>query len=309
MEDFALVMASVGKIINWLPKILEIFKPFKPEITHFQINYKQKKAILYYRLDIDNVGIRRKIGKIEIPYLPSYRILNFFDEGFSNLNHLIKVSKDQRSYIIKTNQLPSCRYFQVTLKGNIEPRALENIIRIQPTINKNNTPSYDRYWLDVMIRDTDALEKIYRSLEVNDVNCSVKVSTERYFATELPKSLVRGIKAMNEFLSAGRTADRQKLFQKWQKYRKSYKIDKEELVKYFENLMDSFNLQNYLKVDEPFYLGEIGNIDTYEIIPSNFAVDAITNLSFRKPAASGYLQFHKKSFQNKLRDEIKEKWE
>ena len=36
--------------------------------------------------------------------------------------------------------------------------------------------------------------------------------------------------------------------------------------------------------------------------------DDIVDLSFRKPAASGYLDFHKKNFQDMVRSEIKENW-
>ena len=37
-------------------------------------------------------------------------------------------------------------------------------------------------------------------------------------------------------------------------------------------------------------------------------VEAITDLSFKKPAASGFLQFHKKNFQKTIKDEIEERW-
>ncbi len=309
MESFETLLITTGKIIEWLPKVLRVFKPFRPEISQFQINYKEKKAILYYKLDIDEGGIRRKIGKIEIPRLPNYKISNFFGEGFSNLNHLIKISENDNSYIIKSNQLPTCRFFQVTLEGTITYNALENIIRIQKAMNKDNTLTFDKYWLNTMIKDIDTLEKIYKSLEVNEVNCNVRVNIENHFTTELPKSFLRGVNAMNEFLSAGRGSDRQKLFQKWIKYRRSLKLDRDEIIKYFENLMDNFNLYNYVLIDDPFYIGRLGRVDVNKIVPSSFSVDAITDLSFSKPAASGYLKFHKKNFKEDLRIELKERWD
>jgi len=309
LDNFSIILETVGKIIDWLPNVIKVFKPFRPEITHFQINYKQQQAILYYKLDIEQGGIRRKIGKIKLPNLPNYKIINFFGEGFSNLNHLIKISEKDRSYVIKTNQLPSCRYFQIQLKGYMNPDVLKNIIRIQPAVNKNNTPSYDKYWLDIMIRDISTLEIIYKSLEINEVNIHVKVSTERYFATELPKSLIKSINTINEFLAAGRTNDRQLLFRKWRQYRKGIKLNKDEIIQYFENLCKKIELPKFIRIDEPFYTGKIGDFDLGHVIPQNFLVEAIADLSFKKPAASGYLLFHKKSFQDVIKEVTSERWE
>ena len=164
------------------------------------------------------------------------------------------------------------RFFQVVLSGYINENALKNIIRIQPAINKNNTPTYDRYWLDVMIRDIDTLEKIYHSLEINQINISVRVATERYFTTELPKSLTKSLKIVNEFLSAGKGRDRNLLFKKWKQYRLASEIDKDEIIKYFEDLTKTINLNDFIKVDSPFYTGKIGDFDTHRVIPSNFLV-------------------------------------
>ena len=66
---------NVSKILEWLPKLTKVFSPFRPKITQFQINYKQKTATLFYTLDIDPSGIRKKIGKIELPKLNNYKII------------------------------------------------------------------------------------------------------------------------------------------------------------------------------------------------------------------------------------------
>jgi len=59
MESFEILLKTVGKIIEWLPAVLKVLKPFRPDISQFQINYKQKRATLYYTLEIDEGGIRR----------------------------------------------------------------------------------------------------------------------------------------------------------------------------------------------------------------------------------------------------------
>ena len=131
MASYGRIIATVAKVIEWLPKIYKFFEPFKPEITQFQINCCNNNACIHYKLDIESSSIRRKIGKIEIPRLPYYKISSFYGEGFANLNELIKVSQNKNSYIIKTKDLPSCRYFQIVLSGLINEKALKELVRIQ----------------------------------------------------------------------------------------------------------------------------------------------------------------------------------
>lgn len=299
---------TIGKIIDWLPKIIELFKPFRPEITHFQINYKEMKAKLFYKLNVPPSSLRRTISKIKIPKLSTYKIENFFDEGFGNLNSLIKISPKSNEYVINPKDLPKCNFFQIVLYGNIDPKALQNLLRIQPAKNKDNTPTYDKYWLDVMIRDPTTLEQIYKSLEVNNINCSVRVSLEKSFEIELPKTLIDSAKATEELLSVAKTLDRQKVFRKWLKYYKSMKVNRDDIVKYFDNLLRERYLYDFIKVDEPFSVRDVKKPDTSDIIPSFFNVEAITDLTFQNPTASGYLYFHKKNFQKNIRNELKERW-
>lgn len=301
-------IALIGKFIGWLPKVAKIFKPFKPEITQFRINYKEQTAKLFYKLDLGSDNIRKTIGKIEIPILRNYKIESFLDEGFGNIKQYIKVSKDNTKYIIKTNQLPPCKYFQIELNGKVDLDILNNIVRVQPAINKNNTLTYDRYWLDVMIRDMDTLEKLYHYLEINDINFFVKVSTQRYFTPELPKSLTRSLKSINDFLRAGKGQNRGELFKAWRRYNKASNVDLEDIARYFEDLTKSINLENFISLDLPFYTGKIGDFNTHNVIPSNFMVEAITDLSFKKPTASGFLEFHKKNFKKTVKEKIEERW-
>lgn len=288
--------------------IKKILSPFKPEITEFRINYKQKLTKLFYKINIEPGVIRKKIGKIIIPKSPDYRIVGFVDEGFSNLINEINVGMDNTKYIIKTNQLPPCNTFRIELNGRVDQLSLDNIVRVQPARNKNSTTTFDRYWLHVMLRDIDTLEKIYKYLEVSDINVLVKVPTRRYFNTELPKSMIKAIDIFNEYLAAGRTNDKARQFRAWRSYKLSFRIDLEDVTKYFKDLTQKLDLSNFISLDDPFYKGEIGHFDTFQAIPSNFTVEAITNLSFKNPTASGVLEFHKKKFQSTIKDEIEDKW-
>jgi len=309
MNGIKIISGTIEKFLEWLPIILKTFKPFNPEVSKFIINYKNQKAKLYYKLEIPPTSFRKRIGKIFIPRLPAYNIEEFFGEGFSDLKNLINYSTIDNAYIIKTKSLPECKNFLIVLKGDLKLRALDHLVRIQPAINKDSTETHDKYWLDVMIRDIETLENIYKSLEVNEINCNVEVAVKRYFSTELPSSLKDGINALNAFLSAAMGSDRNKLFRTWLRYRRSARdLNKEEVENYFKNLVEKFYLKDYLKVDSPFIISDIGTHKIQEIIPLSFNVEAITNLSLKKPAASGYLEFNKENYQKKIREELKEKW-
>ena len=91
----------IGKLFEWLPMIKKILSPFKPEITEFRINYKEKLTKLFYKINIEPGVIRKKTGKIIIPKSPDYRIVGFVDEGFSNIINHIDMSMDNTRYIIK----------------------------------------------------------------------------------------------------------------------------------------------------------------------------------------------------------------
>ena len=230
-----------------------------------------------------------------IPKTASFKINDFFDESFNNIINLIRFSTYDEAYIINLKNLPSTNNFLITFEGDLEISLLNRLIRIQPAINRDSTEFHDKYWLDVMIRDIEILEKIYKSLNVNEINCSVKVGVERYFTTELPSSLKNGINALNNFLSAGRQSDRQKLFSAWRKYKRSiHNINKEELENFFLDLAKKFYLKSYIEIDPPFYLGDIGSHEIEKIIPTSFSVEALSDLSLKEPAASGYLKFNKK---------------
>jgi len=186
---------------------------------------------------------------------------------------------------------------------------LNHLIRIQPAINRDNTKVYDKYWLNVAINDVEMLADLYESLEINQINCEVLVGIERHFSTELPKSIREGAKAINNLLRVARSRDRGEIHKALYEYRiKAQKIDKNEIEDFFERLIEKFTLIDYLEIDQPFQVGEISNPDTTNIIPKNFSVEAITDLNLKRPAASGYLKFHKKSYQEKIRREIKDKW-
>ena len=77
------------------------------------------------------------------------------------------------------------------------------------------------------------------------------------------------------------------------------------MIKYSTTEKNSV-LKNYLEIDPPFYLGEIGSHEIEKIVPKSFSVEALSDLSLKEPAASGYLKFNKKEYQEKIQKEFKE---
>ena len=309
MEDLKIIKKTVGKIIEWLPKIYEIFQPFRPETKAFEINYKSKTAKIKYSLQIP-VDLRRKIGRnIKLPKFDNFQIESIIDEGFNELKRNIVIRENSGSLTIKTKKLPKCENFFITLNGEINPQFIYNLVKIKPAINRDSTATYDKYWLDVMIRDVSILEKMYNKLEIKNINCIVKVNIEKYFTTDMPKPLVRTINAFKDYIFAGYGANRNEVFNTWRKLRAyTRQYDLNSIEDTIEDFTSGIILKDYIRLDNPFYLGHIENPEIEKIVPSHFSVEALTNLTLDNPAAFGYLKFHKKRYQEVVRKEIGGDW-
>jgi len=294
--------------MDWLPKIYKIFQPFRPEARYFEINYKSRSALIKYYLRIPS-SIRSKLSKIEIPQFENFKIKSFMDDTFNDLSDIIKTDETSGSWVIKTRQLPSCEDFMMELDGEIDKNFIDRLINLKPAVNKDSTQTYDKYWLDVMIRDVSILEKIYNKLSVTDIDCVVIINLEKHFVTDMPKPLVRSINAFKRYISAGYSSDRSEVFRAWLKLRGSTRNwNLETIEEYLKDLTSKNTLKEYIKLDKPFYLGDIKNPETEKIIPSHFSVEALSNLTLDTPAANGYLKFHKKGYQENIREELGGDW-
>ncbi len=305
MSDSETKKMVLEKFLEWLPSIQDKFQPYRPTPKRFIIDYKTKKAKIDYSLNLGTSEFRRNHQKIEIPKSKNYQITNFMDESFTNLLHEVKIDTTSNSYIIRPKDLPHHDLFLITLEGDMDPAGLNRLLYIQPARNKNNTRIYDRYWLDVMIRDVSHLEQIYEAVEVENVNIFIDVGIDKHFSTALPDAWRRKLNIIADFLRAGRGKDRETMRRAWTKFRKETSMSSRDIGLIFDDVIKNLQLKNYIKVDDPFCCGEIGQVDKRNYIPSNFSVEAVTQLSLKKPAANGYLQFEKERF----KDEVKKRLE
>ncbi len=308
MEELRSYRKIFSKVIEWLPKVYKNFQPFRPEAKLFEINYKSKSALIKYYLKIPP-SIRKRIGKIEIPKYQNYKIKSFMDDTFNDLSDHIKIDESGGSWVIKTNQLPSCEGFMMELNGEIDKNFIDRLIHIKPAVNKDSTQTYDKYWLDVMIRDVSILEKMYNKLSVNDIDCIIIINIEKYFVNDMPKPLVNSINAFKKYISAGFSKNKAEVFRAWRRLLGSTRNwNLETMQSYLKDLTSKFTLKDYIKLDKPFYLGDIKNPESEKIVPTHFSVEAISDLTLEAPAAHGYLQFHKKKYQEIVRKEIGREW-
>lgn len=309
MEELRSYKRIFSRVIDWLPKVYKKFQPFRPEAKYFEINYKSKSALIKYYLRIPP-SIRKRFGKIEIPKYANYKIKSFMDDTFNDLSDHIKIDEIGGSWVIKTNQLPSCEGFMMELNGEIEKNFTDRLINLKPAVNKDSTQAYDKFWLDVMIRDVSILEKMYNKLNVSGIDCIVIVNIEKYFVNDMPKPLVNSIDAFKRYISAGYGPNRTEVFRAWRKLRGSTRNwNLETIQDYLKDLTSKFTLQDYIKLDKPFYLGDIKNPESEKIVPTHFSVEALSDLTLDAPAAHGYLKFHKKKYQEIIRNKIGDNWD
>jgi len=160
-----------------------------------------------------------------------------------------------------------------------------------------------------MIRDVSILEKMYNKLEISDIDCIVIINLEKHFVTDMPKQLVSSVNAFTRYISAGLSANKSEVFRAWRRLRGSTRNwNLETMQNYIKDLTSKSVLKDYIKLDKPFYLGDIKNPESEKIIPTHFSVEALSNLTLEAPAAHGYLKFHKRKYQEIIKKEIGGDW-
>jgi hypothetical protein len=211
---------------------------------------------------------------------------------------------------MNSSALPASERYLLKLRGVVPQEAISDLIRIQPAQNRDQTPEADKYWLNSMIRNIDFLEKIYRQIEVNNVDIAVKVGIERCFSTTFPEELKRVLGASQRWIRAGYGRDRNEVQRAWQNLRSmagSSRIDASAIATTIYKLTLGELFTDYLSIDTPYLLGEIKREERFMgLFPEKMSVEATTDLTLKQPIATGYLTFKKKDYMKKIEDFISE---
>lgn len=294
-------IADVQKVFEWVNKVKKYFEPFKPEFKEMRINYKTRKSDLSLALFIP-ASVRRNFVKIEIPAYQNFVVSEMIDESFSRVESAWQFENGK--WIMRSALLPASERFLLKLRGEVPQQIIEDIVRIQPAQNRDQTIEVDKYWLDSMIRDVDYLAKIYHNLEVEDVDVGVNVGIERCFSSTFPNELKRVLGASRRWINAGHGHDRSEVQRAWANLKYvtgDSKIEVGDIIKTIQKLTEGSLFVNHLSVDLPYSIGKISREERFlGLFPEKMAVEATTFLTLNKPIATGYLTFKKKNYMSAI---------
>ena len=296
------IIKEAGTFFRWFEKAKKYFEPFKPELKSQLINYRSRKGEISLLLNVPD-NLRRKFAKIEIPAYQNFVITEMMDgETFSQIGSSWSL-KDGK-WKLDASKLPISEHYLVKLEGNVPPYALDKLVRIQPSSNRDQTEEEDKYWLNSMLRNAELLEKIWRELLIEDVTAGVKVSIEKSFSIAVPIELVRRFTEIQKWIEVGKGRDKDKVIRQWSRLRSVSSLGKsdKEYVEMIDSLTEGETFGKYVAVDEPYRIGEIRRSSIFKgIFPESMHVDTHTILNLQNPTAKGYLVFKKKKYSDEIR--------
>ena len=114
-----------------------------------EINYAQKKSRINFQVSIPE-GMRKKSRKVRIPFAQGYKIIEMIDDAFIPQDHHWRAADDH--YVLDANDLRPSSTYRVTLEAGIDTSALERLVYVRPTLNRDNDDDNDNYWLESSIR-------------------------------------------------------------------------------------------------------------------------------------------------------------
>ncbi|MGD0175880.1 MAG: hypothetical protein ABSC50_03525 [Candidatus Bathyarchaeia archaeon] len=301
-ETVKATVESANVIMGWLEKAKEYLKPFKPEVKSMVVNYKNRRSEINLLIHVPD-GIRRKAHSVEVPAYQNFTVQDMLDETFARVGGLWRY--EDGKWKLDPAKLPKSETYLVMLRGVVPPETLNQLVRVQPAINRDQTDEIDRYWLDCMLRNVALLEKIWQELNIEEVDVGVKVGIERCFSTTIPKEFKQRLEATRRWVAAGRGKDRQEILLAWRRMRtinQGSKVSADDILQTIYKLTTGDAFGNFLAVDSPYRVGEIRREERFSgLFPARMAVEATAELGLKRPVAEGYLTFKKKDYTQEIK--------
>ena len=296
---------QILEALGWVDKVVDYIRPYKPETKSITINYRNLNAEIELLLFIPD-SLKRKIMKVEIPAYQNFKVSDMRDESFNKIGGLW--SFENEKWKLNASNLPSSEKYLLTLKGMMPRDALSKVVFVQPAANRDQTDEMDKYWLSSMIKNVDTLQRVWDTLQVDDVTAKVNVGIERCFSTTIPKELREKVDATKRWIQAGHHKDREEVSRAWNDLRRSkenFKFSVSDLVNMIQKLTSDNTFSRFLYLDEPYSMGEIRREEAFKgTFPDRMYTEAVTFLSLKQPTAKGYLSFKKKDYTEAIRSEF-----
>ena len=288
---------AVG-LVKQVDEVLNVFRPYKPEVRRFRIDYLTRTSEIKYLLNVPTGARRLTHGTIELPATTGFKIDEVLDLDTTNI---LKISYDSvgAKWVFKANDFPDSDRFLVTTIGSVSSAFLNRLVGVNCAINPTRKDENDCYWIHSALKDVSILEKIWDELDVEHVNAEVRIGVERFFSQAIPESVKAKLKAQQELLNAIQQGQRniEGLKSKYRYSVSKTNISPSDLVDLMMKLVSGDFFSNYVNIDEPFELGTIEpHKELTSIIPERVKINVSADLNLQLPAAKGELTFKRKDF-------------
>ena len=296
---------SIG-LVKLIDEILKVFRPYKPEVRRFRIDYLNRASEIKYLLNI-TAGIKRQTHRtVELPAAYGFKIDEVLDLDTTQLVD-IKFDKSGNKWVVDSGKFPNSERFLITLNGNITPRFLNDLVILNCAADPICRDEIEQYWIHSAIKDVSILERIWQELNIDRINVDVRVGVERFFSSAVPKEVTEKFKAQSKLLNAIVTRQRNINYLQVDYRRKSSKtaISAGELVDFYTHLVSGEFFRSFVDVEPPFLVNNISPYRAFtSMIPESVQIGVLSDLDYKMPVAKGNLTFESEKYKESVKEQI-----
>jgi hypothetical protein len=310
-DDIAKALGVFDKgitISDQIASLTKHFKPYKPEVKSFRIDYLNQSSELKYFLNIPSGVTRKTRRRVELPVSYGFRIYDIVDMDSGSL---VRVDFDEAKmkWTCNLGSFPNSERFMVTVKGVIGPDFLRRLVDVKAALNPDRDGGTDRYWIHAALRDVSILERVWSELNIDRVNIDVRIGVERFFASAIPEGIKKGLVVRQKLLDAIKRGERniEGLKLQYRRAEQAGGVSPKDLYDLVLRLVSGEFFVDYVSIDQPFVIGGIEpEREVTALIPERVKVGVLGDLNFHNPAAKGDLRFKRKNYVESVSEEIKQ---
>jgi len=299
---------AAATLAKQLSEIAECFRPYKPEVRRFRIDYLDRSSEIKYFLSIP-AGVSRTLHrKVELPTTSGFRIVEVLDLDTTDLLS-VSFNEDGKKWVCNLSNFPNSERFMMTLKGRVSTDFLDRLVSVKAAANPSREGEYDKYWIHSALKDVSILQRIWDELDIDRVDTDVRIGVERIFTSAIPRAIQNRIKAQKELLDAVAYGARNigRLERNYRYWQKVTKVSPADLFDLIMKLVSGEFFSGFVSIDDPYVLGAMEPVRKLTaIVPERVKVGVQTDLNFRMPTAKGTLTFERKRYNDSVAKSIDE---
>ena len=299
-----------ANLVNVVSRAYDFFDDFRPQTKSVRYNYREATSEITFLIEVPS-GRKRQFGKVKIPVREGYRLKNMF--SLPEYNPVKAAYTSEQGYIsFNPKELPNQSKYIVTLNGDVEPQTLDEIVHLKAPEDPTRSKKEDSYWIHSAIKRPGVMKDIYDDMQVDNVDISLSVGVQRCFSNSIPEDVLSVFDRTRDLLEASNEDDRNEILtasRRRTRARRDLSTSPAEAADIVRSLATAENIQDYIRVDDPFRERNINpGTPKQHIFPETVSVDVTTDLDLDRQAADGDITFQKKSFEEfvegKIDDEI-----